>query len=329
MDLGGSKCDSCTALARSFSSVDNVIDLDPIKFVSWQFTSLEGEQMRSFGLFTVLVAVVGSFASFAGAAFKGTDSDTVVVNPNAPVVTGTSIASSGLVVPVGAESSADSGVNTAIRSAPRTYQEYMAASNFSAITQPSLITGMQLRLAIGENWRPVGYVGSTWPSQNISLATYSVTLSKPSAGLVSDGEYLSTAPTFASYEVSPVNTYNAALNIAAGAFSADGGAVGVHSFGPIINFTTPYAYTPGNGLVMRINHGGYTPSAELNAFFGSRTFQNGVADAISSTTSGTATAPSGFSSPYFVQFIYQDVPEPASLTVLAAAGLLALRRRKA
>jgi hypothetical protein len=127
----------------------------------------------------------------------------------------------------------------------------MAASNFAAITQPSKITGMQLRLAIGENWRPVGYLGSTWPDQNISLPIYSVTVSKPSAGLASDGEYLSLTPTFASYEVAPVNVYNAALNIATGAFAADGGAVGMHSFGPAITFSTPYMYTPGDGLMLR------------------------------------------------------------------------------
>jgi hypothetical protein len=285
--------------------------------------------MRNFGLLTAAMAMVGMFSAFAGAAVRGTDVDAAAINPNAPLISGAVNAptSSTLVAPTGTELSTESGLNTGIRSAARTYQEYMASSNFASIAQPVKITGMQLRLAIGENWRPVGYVGSSWPSQPISLATYAVTLSKPSAQLVSDGEYLSTTPTFASYEVSPVTVYNAALNIATGAFVADGGVAGVHSFGPTITFSTPYMYTPGDGVVLRINHGGYTPSAELNAFFASRSFANGVADAVSSTASGTATQPNGFSSPYFVQFIYEPVPEPASLSLLAAGGLLLLRRR--
>ena len=56
---------------------------------------------------------------------------------------------------------------------------------------------------------------------------------------------------------------------------------------------------------------GYSPATELNAFFGSRSFQNGVTDAISSTASGTAANPNGFSSPYFIQFTYEPIPEPA------------------
>jgi hypothetical protein len=314
----------CTAAQSGFSAARGAEHTSSV----WK-----GERiMRAASLFTTAALVVGSWASFAGADPRGPNPDGAVINPNAPVFTGSSGPGpdATLVAPVGVESSLESGLNTAIRSAPRTYQEYMAASNFSSITQPSLITGMRLRLAIGENWRPVGYVGSTWPSQNLTLGTYTVTLSKPSAQLVSDGEYLSTTPTFASYQDTPVTVYNQALNVAANSFVADGGAAGVHSYsGPNIVFTTPYSYTPGNGLVLQINHQGYTPSTELNAFFASRSFQNGVTDAISSTASGTAANPNGFSSPYFVEFTYVPIPEPTSLGGLAAVGALALRRRKA
>ena len=287
--------------------------------------------MRIGRLFGSAVVFMGVFTLAARADSRGGfNPDAATIDPHAPVVIGTQGAGpdATLVAPVGVESSAESGLNTAIRNAPRMYQEYMAASNFSSITQPVKITGMQLRLAIGENWRPPGYVGSTWPSQPLSFTSYTVTLAKPSAGLVSDGEYLSTAPNFSTYQVAPVTVRSGALNIPTAAFTADGGAAGVHSFGPTITFSTPYTYTPGDGLVLQINHEGYSPAAELNAFFASRSFENGVTDAISSTASGSAAAPNGFSSPYFVQFTYEPVPEPSTLGLLAGAGVLALRRRK-
>jgi hypothetical protein len=78
---------------------------------------------------------------------------------------------------------------------------------------------------------------------------------------------------------------------------------------------------------MQINHLGYTPNTELNAFFGSRGFANNVADAIASTASGTAANANGFSSPYFVLFTYTDVPEPTSLGLIGLVGLVAFRRR--
>ena len=109
---------------------------------------------------------------------------------------------------------------------------------------------------------------------------------------MTDGEYLSTAPTFASYMVDPVAVRSGALTINPAGYLADGAnpATDIHSFGPVVSFSTPYLYTPGDGLVMQVNHQGYTPATELNAFFGSRPFQNGVCDAISSTASGTVTS---------------------------------------
>src|SRR4029079_15964768 len=114
--------------------------------------------MRTASLFTTAALVVGSRASFAGADPRGPNPDGAVINPNAPVFTGTSAPGpdATLVAPAGVESSLESGLNTAIRNAPRTYQEYIAANNLSSITQPVRITGMQLRLAIGENWTARG-----------------------------------------------------------------------------------------------------------------------------------------------------------------------------
>jgi hypothetical protein len=236
-----------------------------------------------------------------------------------------------VVAPILPEVALSSGLNTTVRNAPRVYEEFLGSNNFSSITQPSLITGMQFRLAIGENWRPLGYVGSTWPDQAITFTQYDVQLSKPSATLVSQGEYLSLTPTFASYQDGGLTTVRSGpLTLPANSFAADGAipATDIHSFGPTITFTTPYAYTPGDGIVMLIRLSGYgATGTPLQAFVGSADFLNGTADAISSTASATAAAPNGFSSPVFVQFTHQPVPEPAGLMCLAAVTLTGLMRR--
>lgn len=242
------------------------------------------------------------------------------------VVAAAASVGSAQVIPVGAESALESGLNTAIRQLPRAYQAYYSSANFGSFTNPTTITGMQLRLAIGENWRPAGYVGASWPNADINFGSFEIVFAKPSAGLVADGEYLSTAPTFASYLDTPVTVRTGALTIPANSFAADGGASGVHSWGFTFNFTTPYNLNPGDGLLIQIRHSGYgSAGTPLNAFFASRSFENGVTDAVSSTAAQNAASPNGFSSPYYVNL----VPTPGSVALLGLAGLAGARRRRA
>jgi hypothetical protein len=151
-----------------------------------------------------------------------------------------------------------------------------------------------------------------------------------SAGLVADGEYLSTAPTFASYQGANVTTVRTGpLVITPNSFTNNGNA-SPNPFGFTINFTTPYLFTPGDSLVVLIRLSGYTPAGEFQAFFGSTDFLNGTADAISNTTSASATAPNGFSSPVFINFITLPIPEPGTTTLIGlglCAGIASLRRR--
>lgn len=220
------------------------------------------------------------------------------------------------------------GLSTVLRSAPRTYEEYLAASNFASITTPTLFTGMQFRLALGTvSGVPVG----TWPSQALAFTQYDIQLSVASAQLVADGEYLSAAPTFASYQGANVTTVRSGpLVITPGSFTNNGNA-SPNPFGFTINFTTPYLFMPGDSLVVLIRLSGYTPAGEPQPFFAATGFVNGTADAISSTVGSAATVPNGFSSPVFINFITLAIPEPGT-TALIGLGLCvgivtALRRR--
>jgi PEP-CTERM motif len=235
-----------------------------------------------------------------------------------------------VVAPNLTETAGTTGLNTVLRNAPRTYEEYLAANNFSSLAVPTLFTGMQFRLALGTASGIAA--GGTWPSQAITFTDYTVQLSVASAQLIADGEYLSTTPTFASYQGANVTTVRTGpLVITPNSFTNNGNA-SPNPFGFTINFTTPYLFTPGDSLVVLIRLAGYTPAGEFQAFFASTNFLNGTTDAISNTTSASATVPNGFSSPVFINFITVAVPEPGTTTLIGfglCVGLAATLRRRA
>lgn len=218
------------------------------------------------------------------------------------------------------------GTSTAFRSLPRTYMALYTSVNFTALTGPTLLTGLQLRISASGNET----LPATWPSQTLSFASFDIQLSQASASLLADGEFLSSAVTFASQQaagtVKTVRSGNLAIPTAS--FENTGSE---NAFGLLINFSTPYLYTPGQSLLLYLTHTGYTPSGEPQPFFASTDYENGTTDAISSTVGYQAATASGFSSPYIVQFTTAAVPEPGSMLMLAAgvAGLLALNRRRA
>ena len=223
------------------------------------------------------------------------------------------------------------GTTTPFRALSRVYQSYIDDSQFASLTAPTLITSFQLRISVLGN----GTVPSIWPSQDLTFTNYTVQMSRGSAGLIADGRYVSNTANFASQHGANLTTVRSGgLTIPAGSFLQDGGG-GINSFGFAVTFTTPYLYTPGEALVYQINHTGYLPGSEVQPFFASRGFANGVTDAISSAASATATNAQSFSSPMIVQFATVTVPEAGSGTLVVAAILfaatgvtLAKRRKK-
>ncbi len=230
-----------------------------------------------------------------------------------------------LTVPDGSLAPETTGLNTGFRNAPRTYMALYLDPNFASITSPVMITGMQLRISADGNTT----LPATWPSQNISFTNFDVQLSQPTASLIADGEFLSSAVTFASQQEAGtvVNVRSGALTINTGAFQNTGAE---NPFGPVITFSTPYMYTPGQSLLLYITHTGYTPAGEPQPFFAAADYTPGVTDAISSTASYQAATATGFSSPYVVQFTTSPVPEPATALTLASgvAALLVLAARR-
>ncbi len=273
------------------------------------------------------VAAVAAFAVPTFAAGQRTTSADHF-NPGAPSVASPTLAveSGSLTLPTVAESATVSGLNTTMRNLPRTQQQYINSAQLSSITSPVFITGIQFRLALGENWRPAGYVGASWPNVAINFPAYNITLGAATTSLDSDGEYLTSANSFAATQTGATAVRSGPLSITAGAFLADGGTSGVHSWGPVIDFDTDYVYTPGTSLVTTFSLQGYTGGA-AQAFFASTGYAADAQDAIFASTFG-ATNSTGWNDVVIVNYLTAPIPEPATLGALAAVGLVALRRRK-
>lgn len=228
---------------------------------------------------------------------------------------------------IGVETATTSGNSSALRNAARSYQSWYSASTFGT-TSDTVLTGIQFKLAMGTIWGS----GTNWASSTLNFSNFRIQLSEASTKLLTDGEYLVSNGAFSSYQSTTTlkTVRNGALSIAAGSFLADGGTTGTHSFGPTINFTTPYTLKAGKSLVLQINHTGYgATGTPLQAFFASGVGQAGTTDAILSDLGSSQANANHFTTPLMVNFKTQAVPEPASMAAMGLGLAAMLRRRRA
>ncbi len=222
------------------------------------------------------------------------------------------------------------GVNTVFRNAPRAYASYLDESLFSSITQPVFITGIRFRLMAASLGSPPP---ANWPSQTLNFSDFTVKVGEANSTIVAANEIPAASGTFnALFAAGATTVRTGALTLNSGDFPFDSASTPTspNGWGATISFASAYLYNPGTTLMYAISHSGYAPSTEFQPFFAVANFANGVADAVSTTTptAGLDSTVTGFSSPYVVQFETSPVPEPATMSLLALAGLAAARKRK-
>jgi len=200
------------------------------------------------------------------------------------------------------------GLSTQFHYAGRTYQAAINPSELAAIPDEAQIIGFTWRIRAVPTYL-------SWPTTDITFANYDVQVSKSNypAGSLST--------TFAAnIGGDVVMARSGPLTLPA--YSFPGGAEWpprVNDFGYEIMFTTPYTYHSGDTLLFTVRHTGNGVSAYT------------FLDSIANSTIGQALGAVGYtaatgSAAYFsiMKIIY--IPEPATLSVLVAAGAL-LRRR--
>lgn len=229
-----------------------------------------------------------------------------------------------------------SGTASILNATPRTYMSYLDETLYTGqLTQPVLIVGMQIRLAMGTNWRlqtPASYTASTWPNVDAVMPMFDVRLGRATTLFEGTGWFRDLNGNwlrgpFDAYFTNVVQVRSGPLTIPANSFVASGGATGVHAWGPTFHFTTPYVYSPGETLVYEVRHLGVDNAGDVvPALFASRFGARNFTDAMLAT-SAFAVEPATLSNVHYVRWVTMPIPEPAVAGLLAPTAALLLRRR--
>ena len=217
------------------------------------------------------------------------------------------------VVPIGlANTEGTSSSSSFFQNNPASVQAYFSEAflNAAGITPGATIDGIAYRRQGG---------GTTGPATDISFASYNIFMSDSFA------DPASFTNTFASNVVGPqTQVYGGSLSFAANSFP--GGST-PNAFGPLIDFTTPYAYD-GGSLLVEVRRGARTGAAAFNTDTDGTNSQGG-ARWLFNTSSDTATTGTIVVGAQIFQLEFTPIPEPSSLALIAAgAACLARRRRR-
>ena len=195
------------------------------------------------------------------------------------------------------------------------YQFVYAASQFSALTGPTLLTQIAFRPSIGAT-----------SAQTQTIADIEFSLSTTSAA----PDALST--TFASnVGGNNLSVFRGAFNIST-AFTGPG--AGPKDFDIVLNFTTPFLYNPGEGnLLLDIRKF----STELTFFFDTESTFGDAVSSVQNSTDVNATTGTASDAGYVARFTFSPAvtaaPEPGTVALVAmglmgTAGMV-IRRKKA
>lgn len=204
----------------------------------------------------------------------------------------------------------NSASNLVFSTSARTSQFVWSSSLVAGagVTPGSVITGFSPRQNGG---------AGTWPGTSLTITSYQVTMS------TSANAPGSLSTTFANnLSADAVVTRSGPLSVTANSYP---GGAGPNPFGPVIPFTSPFTYSGGD-LLMELR---FTATVT-----GSMQDSSDSTAGMSSVFNVDNTASTGIAGTLVpvIQFQFTPVPEPGTLTMLAAvgsgAGLTWYRRRR-
>jgi len=193
-----------------------------------------------------------------------------------------------------------------LSTAPRTYQWLIHADQLTSLVGQSL-SGMSYRLPTSAT--------AAWPAADVNIANYNIFLS----GSVDPA---ARSLTFANNVVgTQTQVRSGALTIPANSFTFGGTP---NSFGPTINFDTPYTYAGGNLLIELRSDGFVGTSRSVDAL---TTSAPGYLSQFAAAWTGSFTGTAG-SAGNFAVIDLVAVPAPSAAALLGLGVLAAGRRRR-